>query len=262
MPITHNMVTASQLVNFHIQTYQSQALGALHLLHSALVALGIVLPRLANPTSPINQRLSMLILNSACLALACSTYYSFCGNHADAGASAGGLKHVVCSSAAWHRAGRGTHPLPWMLFGEQPLGSNATTAAVGTSSVQPSGAVSPVVVMWFTMFAMFVVNCAADYAAAGALHADTTARLRKGHIDLVLTSLADLQGGLMAHNRGSRRRSLEMQAPVQYGWDLHAAVPRRHNSDGTKRYVVGMVCCVGCVGHHLSVFDHPCRHHC
>jgi hypothetical protein len=24
-------------------------------------------------------------------------------------------------------------------------------------------------VMWFTMFAMFVVNCAADYAAAGAL---------------------------------------------------------------------------------------------
>ena len=95
---------------------------------------------------------------------------------------------------------------------------------------------SPVMVMWFTMFAMFVVNCAADYAATGALHADTTARLRKGHIELALASLADLQGGLLAHSRGSRRRSLEMQPPVQCGWDLHTAVPRRHNSDGSKRY--------------------------
>lgn len=218
----------------HVQP-PTQALGALHMLHSACVALGILQPRLVNPTSPLNQRISMLILNSACLALACSTYYGFCGNHADPDATAGGLKRIVCSSTAWHHTGRGVHPLPWMLFGETPRPTNATMTS--TAAQPPSGAVSPVMVMWFTMFAMFVVNCAADYAAAGALHADTTARLRKGHIDLALASFADLQGGLLAHGRGSRRRSLEMQPQVQCGWDLHAAMPRRHNSDCTKRCV-------------------------
>ncbi len=112
-----------------------QVLGTLHLLHSACVALKILQPRLRDPAAGPKQTLSMLILNSACLALACSTYYGFCGNHAQPTtpiesiegdwAASGGLKRVVCSREAWYRpvvsvAGAPVvHPtLPWMLFGE------------------------------------------------------------------------------------------------------------------------------------------------
>ncbi len=96
---------------------------------------------------------------------------------------------------------------------------------------------------------MFVVNCAADYVAVGALHADTTARLRKGHIDLdlgpltSLTGLTELQGGyqggyrggiLQQGGRGWRRRSLEVQPGMRLGWDLQAAMPPRQSSEGVK----------------------------
>ncbi len=101
------------------------------------------------------QLWSLLVLNSAMLAVACSTYFSFCGNgltvsaaeRAAAAAAAGGgplrgsylpgsyLRRAICSK--W------LHPVPtsqypsfasWMLYGEGAAGPSETAAGNGSET--------------------------------------------------------------------------------------------------------------------------------
>lgn len=162
-------------------------LGALTLVHGAAVALRALRPRLLAPTGGRSVWVAVL-LNSANLAVACSSYYSFCGNAAAAKGQHLGradLKTAVC--------GRWLAPLPapehpafagWVLYGEAVgAAGNATAAASGKGAggeegaAAAPGAISPVLTMWLTLAAMFVANCGADYAAAAALSAARTADL-------------------------------------------------------------------------------------
>jgi hypothetical protein len=138
------------------------------------------------------------VLSAWNLALACSTYYSFCGNADAAGAGpAGGAPDPVRAAVC----GRWLRPLPaarhpayarWVLYGEAPVGAggaagppcagSATATAAACAAAAPGAAISPVLTMWFTlaavMAASWAASAAADAAVAGALSAEARRGLR------------------------------------------------------------------------------------
>lgn len=77
-------------------------LGLLQALYDGAVLFKLIDPWLHPASGSARQAWSIVVLNSATLALACSTYYSFCGNAA-AGAGGGGggggtsVRDLVCS---------------------------------------------------------------------------------------------------------------------------------------------------------------------
>jgi hypothetical protein len=176
-------------------------LGALTAGHSAAVALRLLAPRLLHPHAGAAEAFSVVVLNAMNMAIACSTYYSFCGNAEGgagaAAAAADGARGAVCGR--WLRplpAGR--HPFfqPWVIYGEVP--ANASTSSLLPDALSPAApaapplsaglalgqgspqAISPVFTLWLTLLAMFAANCAADYVAAVTLRAAFTSELRRG----------------------------------------------------------------------------------
>ena len=178
--------------------------------------------------------MSLLVLNSAAIALACGTYHTFCGNGAGivpaAAAAAGtsgvlpalnisvlppltigvlppftaavprssllfskpsertsvvdGVKLLVCS--AWLPP-IPTHLYPrfssWMLYGEVAAAVAAVHPDINVTvdldldppPVSPPSVLSPVLCVWMTAIALYLANCAADWAAASSIQASIQA---------------------------------------------------------------------------------------
>jgi hypothetical protein len=108
------------------------ALGTLHAAYALAVALRLLRPRLHSPTAGARQAWSIVLLNSVNLAVACSVYYSFCGNapRGPAPPHAGGLKEAVCHK--WlHPVSASSHSAftRWVIYGE--AAANRTAAVNG-----------------------------------------------------------------------------------------------------------------------------------
>lgn len=182
-------------------------LGSIAVLGSVSGAYGIgilfrlVSPRLLDRTSGAKDAFTTVILNSWNLAIACSSYYSLCGNGPTEGGMAGdAVRSAVC--------GRWLHPLSairhpafsgWVIYGE-PANNGTTiaaldsnnivdTAAAGTMNISSivelevaasSHAISPVFTTWLTLFAMVLVNSVAEYAAGAAFGAAYSLEARRG----------------------------------------------------------------------------------
>ena len=127
---------------------------ALTIFMMSCVLLGAIVGVLsfANQLSSVGSRelVGIVVLNSMTLAMACSTYFSFCGTEGtfDRNGEVPGVKAYVC--------GRLLCPLdvrqyrffqPYVMYDEK------------------SGAISPVFTTWMTMFFLFLCNSASDFAA-------------------------------------------------------------------------------------------------
>lgn len=189
-------------------------LGVLHGMYGFAVLLKLADPWLLSRAP--RRAWAPVVLNSMTVALACSTYYSFCGNAA-AGAGRGAVKELVCGR--WlPPVTTKQHPAfkSWVLYGEPAGGAGAPPAGGGSDSsggdnatcLADSGtcpavgpllgnasggggsggsssgvvgqAISPVFTLWLTLVMMFGVNCLADYSAASAIRAAYEAQMRSG----------------------------------------------------------------------------------
>lgn len=179
-------------------------LGLLHAVHSAAVMCQLLSPALYNPIAGKHGMTSICLLNSFNLAIACSTYYGFCGNagtHGEGGAGPGGtFKAAICQR--WlHPIGMSEHPMfaRWAIYGEGAISGVDTSATDLQSSLavdarnfmgKPTNdTISPVFTLWVTLVLMYLVNSLADYSAAGALQAGCTADVRKGLLQSARSSL-------------------------------------------------------------------------
>jgi hypothetical protein len=206
------------------------------------------------------QLWSLLVLNSAMLSVACSTYFSFCGNGFTVSAAeraAGGgaalpgtyLRRAICSK--W------LHPVPtthyptfssWVLYGEG-AGASETAAANGTEPAAPprpasyilidqpldglgilpvpaGDVISPVFTLWLTLLLLFVANALADHAAAGEMHASHIGELRR------MLSTPDL--AQLARGSSSNLAAMDLAgAPLPPGGEAAAAAqPRGGGASG------------------------------
>ena len=152
-------------------------------------------PRLLDRTSGAKDAFTTVILNSWNLAIACSSYYSLCGNGlSEDGVQGDAVRAGVCRrllhplSAIRHPAFSG-----WVIYGE-PV-SNGTTfiddietgavplnmsSMVELEAAASSHAISPVFTVWLTLFVMVLVNSIADYAAGAAMGAAYSPDARRG----------------------------------------------------------------------------------
>ena len=164
-------------------------LGVAHAAHAAAVLTGVVAPVLllpesaraaatGGPSSNGSKRLwwPIVLINSASLGIACSTYYAFCGNagqqqQAQASANAGGTVHgplplpppdvrsSVCGWLAPLSASAFSSYAAWVLYG----GASGVSL---TSTPSPFPTISPVFTLWLTGVCMYAAHALADYAAA------------------------------------------------------------------------------------------------
>ena len=122
-------------------------LGALSAGHFGAIALRVLSPRLLGPTDGALRAFTVVILNSMNLAIACSTYYSLCGNApagspASAADAADAVRSAVCGK--WlHPLSAVRHPAfsSWVIYGEasggasDALGNNATAGTEGVPAI-------------------------------------------------------------------------------------------------------------------------------
>ena len=221
-----------------------------------------------SPRGSLREVLSLILLNSAAIALSCGTYHSFCGNGAGKGAVVAAQRHsdpartaAPCSpssSATTARGGGAPHappprksgsgssvdqirsmvcshllpPIPtdryprfsaWMLHGEV---SGAVLETSDARSTAPScnhsgsdtpgrlpggkggsslpypgvegGTLSPVLTFWLTLVVLYLINCAADLAAAAGMRAESVGEARRGATSAALVSS---KGSRSAHHR-------------------------------------------------------------
>jgi len=124
------------------------------------------------------EMFSIVVLNSLTLALACSTYYSFCGNAAIVGEQRDGrlsgedaVRRYVCMDVL--------KPLParrhsaygsWMIYGdmsvEEETGLGDALVQREDQNYMKNGVISPVFTTWLTLFALIICNSLADFASA------------------------------------------------------------------------------------------------
>ncbi|KAH7619432.1 hypothetical protein NADE_006274 [Nannochloris sp. 'desiccata'] len=191
-------------------------LSIINALYGLAVLFRILSPRLLHQNSGPRDAFTTVILNSVNLAIACSLYYSLCGNAPsdDEFAIAGGtashnsthgdvVRNSVCEK--WlHPLSAVQHPLfsAWVIYGEAvsndittttagrgggggsssywAVSDSATAAAAlvnDDSSTEP--AISPVFTTWLTIFAMLVVNSVADYVAGATMSSAYSAEERR-----------------------------------------------------------------------------------
>mmetsp|Transcript_31178 Transcript_31178/g.92977 ORF Transcript_31178/g.92977 Transcript_31178/m.92977 type:complete len:1354 (-) Transcript_31178:1870-5931(-) len=146
------------------------------------------------PSMSVWHVASLLLLNSATITIACTTFHSFCGNGGAApewGDSLSDLvRQTVCGSLL--------RPIPtalypefsaWMLSGE-PHGrqrpANTTLAAGDNNPVDllhlsepiPPPQLSPVMTVWLTALTIYLTNCITDLCAARAVGARDMSEVR------------------------------------------------------------------------------------
>lgn len=189
-------------------------LSIINALYGLAVLFRILSPRLLDQNSGPRDVFTTVILNSVNLAIACSLYYSLCGNAPGDGefAVAGGTSphnnsttgDVVRSSVCgkWlHPLSAVQHPLfsAWVIYGEAvgsdstnttasgaggslsywASGSAAATAALVDDDSGTEHAISPVFTTWLTIFAMLVVNSVADYLGGATISTAYSSETRK-----------------------------------------------------------------------------------
>lgn len=153
-------------------------LGTLAGMYSFLTSLRSVSKRLLYVPPSSKEMFGVVVMNSMSLALACSTYYSFCGN--SFGDSSilynpdDAVRKYICSdllkplSPYHHEIFSG-----WVLYGG--LGSSSNTTLVEDMNLNAplsnrnellDGYISPVFTTWLTMFLLFICNSSADFAAS------------------------------------------------------------------------------------------------
>jgi hypothetical protein len=168
------------------------------------------------------QLWSLLLLNSAMLSTACSTYFSFCGNGLTVAAEPGGGAPApgASLSGSYLRSGicaKWLHPVPtaqyptfssWMIYGEGAGaqggggGGNGTQGSyilidlpldgLGIIPVPAGGVISPVFTLWLTLLFLLVANALADHAAAEEVAAGGAGELRRM---VSSPDMAQLSGG-------------------------------------------------------------------
>jgi hypothetical protein len=116
-------------------------LGSLHALYGLLVSLRLLDPRLYSPTAGPTEVWSIVVMNSVNLAVACSVYYSFCGNAPLGSLEGHGWKEAVCHK--WlHPVSASSHSAftRWVIYGEATgTNSSASSSAHDSSSGAYSG---------------------------------------------------------------------------------------------------------------------------
>ncbi|KAK9823894.1 hypothetical protein WJX72_006230 [[Myrmecia] bisecta] len=175
------------------------ALTVMHGLYALGAFLKVLTPSLYNPTAGRTELLSIVFLNSMNLAVACSTYYSFCGNAGGGGQAwsnslIGDFKAAVCQK--WlHPVGSSSHPAfsRWVIYGEaaghkEPDGAmlpyinvDIPFDGLGLVGMPAADVISPVFTLWITLVLLYMVNSMADYQAARVMKAAHTSELRKAH---------------------------------------------------------------------------------
>ena len=118
-------------------------LGLLHGAYGLLVGLRLLDPRLYSPMAGAAEVWSIVLMNSVNLAVACATYYSFCGNASPADSSGGGggggagWKEAVCHK--WlHPVSASSHSAftRFVIYGE--------AAAAAAAAADDSGGIGDV----------------------------------------------------------------------------------------------------------------------
>jgi hypothetical protein len=192
-------------------------LSIINALYGAAVLFRVLSPRLLDQNS-VNA-FTTVILNSVNLAIACSLYYSLCGNapsdgefaattasggngtSTSLGGGTGGdiVRNAVCGK--WlHPLSAVQHPFfsSWVIYGEA-VGDDLTSTTKsasrgGTLGAWASGSaaaafvddesaaertISPVFTTWLTIFAMLVVNSIADYIAGSTMSSAYSSEARR-----------------------------------------------------------------------------------
>lgn len=187
------------------------ALGILSASYGAAVLFRLLSPRLFDRAGT-REVFTTIILNATTLAIACSSYYSLCGNAA-AYTTTTGIPRTSASynntnttdSVRLNVCGKWLHPLSairhpsfsaWVIYGESSSNTTSTTSVEAGPSAQ---LISPVLTIWLTLFSMTLVNSVADYAAGAAFSAAYSSEARRGL----------LSAKRRASRRLSRRRSAE-----------------------------------------------------
>lgn len=177
-------------------------LAGLHTLHAVAVFFKLMSAALYSPGVGRRSMYTLVVLNSLTLAIACSTYYSFCGNAGlkQKDGSAGEFRAAICNK--WlHPVAIRDHPIfaSWVLYGEgaglntgqpkaaQILNIDIPFDGLGLISIPASETISPVYTMWITLIAMYTVHCWADYRAAVAMRARSASSLRSQLADSART---------------------------------------------------------------------------
>uniref|UniRef100_A0A7S1T4N1 Calcineurin-like phosphoesterase domain-containing protein n=1 Tax=Tetraselmis chuii TaxID=63592 RepID=A0A7S1T4N1_9CHLO len=152
-------------------------LALFHAAYNVAVSLHLINRRLFNSRSSKSDRVNILLVNSMSFAIACSTYYSFCGNNAQPTHS-----HIenLCLSLRPVNSSEFPAFSEWVFYGES---RNATSVEAPSSTVpmisEMSGekVISPVLMLWLTMMTLFTANCLADHWACCTINASTTSDL-------------------------------------------------------------------------------------
>lgn len=149
-------------------------LGSLAGTYGFVTSLRSVSKRLLYVPPSSKEMFGVVVMNSMSLALACSTYYSFCGNSPGNGNMSynpdDAVRNYICRdvlkplSPHKHKIFSG-----WVLYGGLDS-SNETLIDTNDGHVLEThallkGYISPVFTTWLTMFLLFICNSSADFAA-------------------------------------------------------------------------------------------------
>ena len=155
-------------------------LGILATLFSTTMSFRSISTKLLYIPPSSRELFSVVVLNAMNLAMACSTYYSFCGNSPvskNLGYDRDSAREIECK---WllKPLPANKHPIysPWMIYGENACPESSCGAAIDGQEINTPSAqsdmidgrsiISPVFTTWLTLFALFMCNSAADFVSA------------------------------------------------------------------------------------------------
>eukprot|EP00210_Caulerpa_lentillifera_P006894 g6591.t1 len=159
----------------------------MHGLHRWAVSCGYISPFLISPAAEASELRAAIMINSMSLAIACSTYFSFCGNAVaeEMNPSSSWMKKSVCHG--WlEPVEADKYPTfkSWVLYGERgSFEANKTgidsevksnSVLLGTDDV-----ISPVLMVWITLLSMYFVNCVADHLAVREIEVKNISQVRR-----------------------------------------------------------------------------------
>ena len=171
-------------------------LGSLSVAYGTAAAFHLISPRLIDRSSGARDAFTTVVLNSVNLAMACSSYYSLCGN-APSSSGDGGSSTMSEDAVRSAVCGRWLHPLPavehslfsaWVIYGESsvnrsvPNGTVSPGGGAAAAAAAAANTISPVFTTWLTLFAMLLVHSVAEYAAGAALSSAYTSEVRRGKV--------------------------------------------------------------------------------
>lgn len=178
-------------------------LGVLASTYGFLTSIRSVSKRLLYIPPTSKEIFSVVVLNSMNLALACSTYYSFCGNspeyrrkiHPD-----DSFRNYVCSDLLRPISSHQYQIFSrWVIYGE---GENTddrmiskNTTLTDETAVLMDGYISPVFTTWLTLFFLFLCNSFADFVAAYFVRCSTVSTYQRSGSSRLKRKVSGKRGG-------------------------------------------------------------------